>query len=47
MINILRMIDKEKQRIEQELLEEDERILFYQDFFKQNKTSTLTDVINL
>ena len=47
MINILRMINKEKIRIDQELLEEDERFEFYQDFFKKNKTSTLNDVINL
>ena len=47
MINILRMISKEKLRIEQELLEEDERLTFYQKFFKENKTSTLTDAINL
>ena len=47
MINILRMINKEKIRIDQELLEEDERFEFYQEFFKKNKTSTLTDVINL
>ena len=47
MINILRMINKEKIRIDQELLEEDERFEFYQEFFKKNKTSTLNDVINL
>jgi hypothetical protein len=41
------MISKEKLRIEQELLEEDERLTFYQKFFKENKTSTLTDAINL
>lgn len=47
MINILRMINKEKNLIEQELLEEDEKLLFYQEFFKNNRTSTLTDVINI
>lgn len=46
MINILRMINKEKNLIEQELSKpEDERILFYQEFFKKYKADTLSGAI--
>lgn len=43
MINILRMINKEKNLIEQELAKpEDERITFYKEFFKKYKADTLS-----
>ena len=45
MINILRMISKEKNQIDQELLEENERLEFYREIFTKNGCSTLNDAI--
>lgn len=45
MINILRMIGKEKNLIDQELLEENERLEFYREIFTRNGCSTLNEAI--
>ena len=45
MINILRMINKEKNLIDQELLEENERLEFYREIFTKNGCSTLNEAI--
>lgn len=45
MINILRMINKEKNLIDQELLEEDERLEFYREIFSRNSCTTLNEAI--
>lgn len=47
MINILRMINKEKNLIEIELSKpEDERIIFFQNFFKKYKADTLSGAMD-
>lgn len=47
MINILRMINKEKNLIELELSKpEDERIIFFQNFFKKYKADTLSGAMD-
>lgn len=45
MINILRMINREKTLIDQALATEDERLAFYQEFFKKNRCATLKDAL--
>ena len=45
MINILRMINKEKNLIDQELLAEDERLEFYREIFSRNTCTTLNEAI--
>ena len=47
MINILRMINKEKSLIDEELEQEDERLTFYRSFFSKNGCSSLSDAIKV
>ena len=46
MIDILRQINKEKNLIDQELEQKDERLEFYRAFFKNSSCTTLNDAIS-
>ena len=47
MINLLRMISKEKDLLEQELLiPYDSKIMYYKNFFKKYRADTLTGALN-
>ena len=46
MIETLRLISEEKYKIDEQLKEENERLEFYKEFFKNNKCTTLDDALN-